>query len=157
MIYTEYSLILVGRVVFGLGGENCAVIQNAITAKWFKGKEINLALGINVTIARIGSVITSNLNPQIYDSFNNSLTACYIMGIGFVVFSWLCSVAMASMDKKNDALVLKNKGLVEAIETDKFELKDFKKFNLNFWMICLSCFLSYIGVFVFLQNSEDFF
>ena len=98
VIYKQYSLILIGRVVFGLGGENSSVIQNAITAKWFKGKEIAMALGMTVTIARIGSVLTSNLNPIIYDSYNRSLFACYLVGFFFTLFSWLCSVAMAELD-----------------------------------------------------------
>ena len=69
---------------------------------------MNLAVGLNLTIARIGSVITSNLNPFIYRSFNNSLAACYAVGIGFVVFSWLCSLALAVMDRKNDVIILRN-------------------------------------------------
>lgn len=49
--------MIAGRLIFGLGGENCVVAQSYIVSKWFFGKELALALGLNITFARIGSVL----------------------------------------------------------------------------------------------------
>lgn len=46
-----------GRTVFGLGGETLSVAMSAMIAQWFTGKELALALGMNLALARVGSVI----------------------------------------------------------------------------------------------------
>lgn len=60
--------MLVGRVVFGLGGESMSVAQSAIVSVWFKGKELAFALGINLSVSRLGSVLNSNTIPALYDN-----------------------------------------------------------------------------------------
>ena len=40
--------MLLGRIVFGLGGENTNVAQNTLIANWFQGKELNFAMGLNL-------------------------------------------------------------------------------------------------------------
>ena len=60
--------MLAGRVIFGLGGESMGVAQSAIVSSWFKGKEMAFALGINLSIARLGSVINAAYVPAVYDS-----------------------------------------------------------------------------------------
>ena len=59
----KYWLMLVGRVIFGLGGESMSVAQSAIVSHWFKGKELALALGVNLSVSRLGSVMNSNTIP----------------------------------------------------------------------------------------------
>jgi hypothetical protein len=44
-ITNNYNWLIVGRIIFGLGGENNSVVQSTIVSKWFEGKEIALALG----------------------------------------------------------------------------------------------------------------
>lgn len=58
--------MLIGRVVFGLGGESMSVSQSAIVTVWFKGKELAFALGANISISRLGSVINANTVPPLY-------------------------------------------------------------------------------------------
>jgi hypothetical protein len=47
--------MLLGRGVFGLGGESISVAQAAVTAEWFRGKELALASGITLSVSRLGS------------------------------------------------------------------------------------------------------
>ena len=49
-----------GRLVFGLGAESLIVAVTTAIAKWFKGKELSFAFGINLTIARLGSFAALN-------------------------------------------------------------------------------------------------
>lgn len=49
----SFWVMLAGRVVFSVGGENLAVCQNNYAVKWFKGKELNTVFGVQLSFARI--------------------------------------------------------------------------------------------------------
>ena len=53
-------VMIAGRTVLGLGGESMIVAVIAAIAKWFKGKELSFAFGINLLIARLASVAADN-------------------------------------------------------------------------------------------------
>src|ERR1700690_1690210 len=53
-------LMITGRTVLGLGAESMIVAVTTALAKWFKGKELSFAFGINLTIARLASVAADN-------------------------------------------------------------------------------------------------
>ena len=45
-----------------------SVAQSAIVSVWFKGKELNLAMGLNISIARLASVTNGVIVPNLYES-----------------------------------------------------------------------------------------
>src|SRR5207248_3845822 len=49
-----------GRLIFGLGAESLIVAVTTATAKWFRGKELSFAFGINLMITRSGSWLAQN-------------------------------------------------------------------------------------------------
>ena len=49
-----FWLMEAGRFIFGMGGENLQVAQNAYAVGWFKGKELNMVFGLQLSMARIG-------------------------------------------------------------------------------------------------------
>src|SRR5262249_14448091 len=53
-------LMAVGRLIFGMGAESLIVAVTAALARWFRGKELSFAFGINLTIARLGSFAALN-------------------------------------------------------------------------------------------------
>ena len=53
---SSYAVCLIGRIVFGLGGESLSVVGSTILAQWFKGREIAFAMGLNLSFIRLGSV-----------------------------------------------------------------------------------------------------
>lgn len=59
----SFDQMLAGRVVFGMGGESMQVAQSSIISLWFKGKELAFALGLNLSIGRLGSVINGIIVP----------------------------------------------------------------------------------------------
>jgi MFS family permease len=65
----RYILMFIGRFIFGLGGGSITIAQNAITAYWFKNKELAMAFGCTLTISRIGSVVNFNLTHAIFNMF----------------------------------------------------------------------------------------
>ena len=92
--------MLAGRGVFGAGGESMGVAQSSIVAVWFKGKELAFALGLNLSIARLGSVINAAVVPSLYESHGLG----YALGLGCVLcaFSILCAFGIACIDKKSE-------------------------------------------------------
>ena len=66
----SWPVMYVGRVVFGFGGESLSVANSAILADWFEGKELAFAFGLNLSIARLGSVINNLVSPPLATSVN---------------------------------------------------------------------------------------
>lgn len=63
--YTSMNWMLIGRVIFGLGGECLNICQNAMIIKWFYKSEIALPLGLTISFSRLGSVINDNFSPRL--------------------------------------------------------------------------------------------
>lgn len=74
------------------------VAQSSIISLWFKGKEMAFALGLNLSIARLGSVVNGIVVPQVYDQAGLGTA----LGVGFIIciFSLACAVGMAALDRR---------------------------------------------------------
>ena len=96
----SYNEMIAGRVVFGLGGESMQVAQSSIISVWFKGKEMAFALGLNLSIARLGSVINGIIVPQVYDQAGLGTA----LGVGFLIciFSLFNAFGMSILDRRAD-------------------------------------------------------
>jgi len=95
---SNYDMMIAGRVIFGMGGESMNVAQSAIVSVWFKGKELAFALGVNMSISRLGSVANAAIVPSVYDS--NGLGAALMVGFVICVFSLLNAIGLVALDKK---------------------------------------------------------
>lgn len=99
------GIMIAGRVIFGLGGESMSVAQSAIVSKWFKGKELAMALGLNITISRLGSVVNGIIVPQIYnESHKDRLGFALLVGFFVCIFSLVCAILLTLMDARADAV-----------------------------------------------------
>ncbi len=56
----NFYMMVAGRLIFGLGAESMIVAITTIIARWFKGKELSFAFGLNLTVARLGSFLALN-------------------------------------------------------------------------------------------------
>ncbi|MDR0536652.1 MAG: MFS transporter [Tannerellaceae bacterium] len=143
----------VGFSIFGLGAETSYVAMNKIVVKWFDGRELALAMGLQVALARIGTACALSFSLPVAMHFH-SLSAPVWLGaisvlIGFLAFSVYCT-----MDKKEDrstnASVANNK-----LKEDEFKVSDIKSVLVNkgFWLIAILCLLFYSGIFPFLKYA----
>ncbi|KAI3640319.1 hypothetical protein MIR68_001197 [Amoeboaphelidium protococcarum] len=83
-------LMLVGRFVFGVGGESIGVMQSFVNALWFADKELGMAMGFSLAVPRIGSVLNATLSPLICSYFNQITGnrqegVLYALGAGVVM------------------------------------------------------------------------
>ena len=67
-------------------------------SKWFKGKELAMALGLNISISRLGSVINGVVIPKIYnDEHMDNLGLALLVGFFVCIFSLICATFLGKM------------------------------------------------------------
>jgi MFS family permease len=141
-----------GRLVFGLGAESLIVAVTTAIAKWFKGKELSFAFGINLTIARLGSFAALNSPSWASKAFENwqgPLLISVAFGVICVVgalFYWL-------LESRADKIYQ----VGPAGATDKVAFKDLFSFGTSYWYIVLLCITFYSGIFPFQTFAVKFF
>ncbi|XP_019850662.1 PREDICTED: major facilitator superfamily domain-containing protein 1-like [Amphimedon queenslandica] len=156
-IFDKFWLMLVGRFVFGLGGESLAVAQNAYAVLWFKGKELNFVFGALLSISRVGSTVNMNVNQKMFDTFDGihskpvRLGVVLLVGFGFCIFSLITGVALGLFDRRAARIVKRKKG-----EGEKISLRDVKDFSLSLWLIFIVCVMYYVTVFPFIGVATVF-
>uniref|UniRef100_A0A8B9L946 Lysosomal dipeptide transporter MFSD1 n=1 Tax=Astyanax mexicanus TaxID=7994 RepID=A0A8B9L946_ASTMX len=86
-LVNHFWLMNMGRFVFGIGGESLAVAQNTYAVNWFKGKELNLVFGLQLSMARVGSTVNMNSMGAVYDSMKTALgqTGHFTLGAALMI------------------------------------------------------------------------
>ncbi|HTT17533.1 MAG TPA: MFS transporter [Candidatus Sulfotelmatobacter sp.] len=153
-------VMIAGRTVLGLGAESMIVAVTTALAKWFKGKELSFAFGINLTIARLASVAADNSptwasrafypnGPGGQPSWQNPL----FIAVGAGVFAVLCSVIYWGLETRAE----RQFQLGEAGTTDKLELRGIFRFDTSYWLVVGLCFTFYSAIFPFRTFAIDLF
>jgi predicted MFS family arabinose efflux permease len=153
------KMACLGFMVFGCGCEMAGITVSKSIAKWFKGKEMALAMGVEMAIARLGVFAVLSLSPFIAEKFNGAVdkpvlfcTVLLLIGlINFIVFSL--------MDNKFDKQLKANAIAVsEDSSEDEFHISDLKAIFTSkmFWIIALLCVLYYSAIFPFQRYATNF-
>ncbi len=161
---TAYSPALkvtsLGFFLFGLGAETSIVVISKVIVKWFKGKEIALALGLNIAIARLGMGAAMVLSPRLIIE-GSQLTPLWqnwtmpiwfgalLLGIGLIAF-----LVYMIWDIRFDRRVAER---METDPTEEFRFSDLARLmtNRSFIYISMLCVLFYSAVFPFMKYAPD--
>lgn len=65
-------VMLLGRFIFGIGGESLAVAQNTYSTVWYRPSEFNFVFGLQLSMARVGSTVTMNVMQPLYRAIGNN-------------------------------------------------------------------------------------
>jgi MFS family permease len=147
-----FKMMTFGYFLFGLGAETSIVVITTIVVKWFKGKELALALGINLAVARMGQAMSfffsANLSTPDFWYRPIFLSAC-LLSVGFLFFI-VYSIIDYNLDKQ-----ISFKLLVD--ESEKFKISDILKILRipSFVYITLLCVTFYSAFFPFLKYATD--
>lgn len=138
-----------GFALFGIGYELCGITVSKVIVKWFTGKEMALAMGLQVALARLGTALALGYSPRIAEAFTLStpiLIGVFSVGLGTIGYLVYCSMD-AKLDKQNDATA------INSDDSDKFKASDLKSTlsNSGFWLITLLCMLYYSSLYPFLD------
>ncbi|KAI4893440.1 hypothetical protein NFI96_011460 [Prochilodus magdalenae] len=160
-LVNHFWLMDFGRFVFGIGGESLAVAQNTYAVNWFKGKELNLVFGLQLSMARVGSTVNMNVMGGVYDLMKTALgqTGYFTLGSALMiaastcVLSLICALVLGYLDKRAERILNKEQGKTGEV----IQLKDVKDFPLQLWLIFIICVGYYVAIFPFIALGQVFF
>jgi nitrate/nitrite transporter NarK len=157
------KLAMFGFMIFGCGCEMAGTTVSKILAKWFKGKEMALAMGLEMAIARLGVFGAMWLSPMISENFAvdgvNSVTAPLLFASALLVIGLLNFFIFTIMDKTFDnQLVAIGEATAVKDPEDEFHVSDLKQIfsSKMFWIIALLCVLYYSAIFPFQRFATNF-
>jgi MFS family permease len=145
------AMMAAGRLVFGLGAESLIVAVTTAIAKWFRGKELSFAFGLNLTIARLGTWLAQN-SPTWARSAYGNWRSPLVISVFFATFCVTGAVIYWAMEVYAE----KNFELGQT-STDKVVFSDLFKFGLSYWYIVLLCVVFYSGIFPFETFAIKYF
>ncbi|HBG40678.1 MAG TPA: oxalate:formate antiporter [Porphyromonadaceae bacterium] len=146
----------VGFSIFCVGLEVAGITVSKIIVKWFKGKELALAMGLEMATARLGTGLAMLAAPII--AYSNNVTSPVFWGMLLMVAGTAAFFYYTFLDKKLDTSLKATGEQVEVTsEEDKFKLSDIGLIikNKGFWLIAILCVLFYSAVFPFLNYAAD--
>ena len=153
------KLAMFGFMIFGCGCEMAGTTVSKILAKWFKGKEMALAMGLEMAIARLGVFAAMWLSPMISEKFavdgTNSVVAPLLFSAALLVIGLLNFFVFTVMDKTLDRQELNDQMVNDA---DEFHVSDLKQIFTSkmFWIVALLCVLYYSAIFPFQRFATNF-
>lgn len=147
----------VGFAIFGVGVEIAGITVSKIIVKWFKGKEMALAMGLEMATARIGTTLAMATSVPLANALHGvskPVLVCLIMlCIGMIAF-----FIYATMDKKLDKSLAEEAARTgNAEEEESFRVADILYIvkNKGWWYIAILCVLFYSAVFPFIKFATD--
>lgn len=146
------KLASLGFMIFGGGAEMAGITVSKAIVKWFKGKELALAMGIEMAIARLGVFAIFRISPRIAERFNDvSSSALFCLILLFIGF--ICFIVYTIMDKKLD----KQMGESGIEPEDPFRISDIGKLftSKTFLIVAGLCVLYYSAIFPFQKFAAN--
>jgi len=160
----------IGFAIFAVGVEVAGITVSKIIVKWFKGYEMALAMGMQMAVARIGTMLAMIAPVPLATYFSSehlqkvggelvmksgpSVSAPIAFALVLLVIGFLTFFIYVAMDKKLDASEV---GLDNDSTEEEFKFSDIFLIvkNKGFWLIAFLCVLFYSSVFPFIKYAAD--
>ena len=147
------KLASIGFMIFGCGAEMAGITVSRGIVKWFKGKEVALAMGSEMALARLGvatCMIFSPVFARLFGRVDVSRSAAF--GLILLMIALIMFVVYFFMDKKLDAQT----GEAEE-KDDPFRISDIGQIlrSQGFWVVALLCVLYYSAIFPFQKYAVN--
>jgi MFS family permease len=149
------KMMWLGFLLYGFGAETSIVIISKVIVKWFRGREVALALGVNLALARLGSMMGLVVSPRILKpDWTASLWVSFVlMAIGLLAWVVYTFVDMR-FERQSKAMGAAELG---DDEEEPFRLKDIGSLitNPSFLFVVFLCVTFYSAVFPFMNYAPD--
>lgn len=146
------TILYIGRLIFGAGSEPLIVVQSAILARWFKGKELALSFGIALTVSRLGTLFAFNTGELLSSHFGGPRYALIAAAL-ICIISVAANVVYVFLDRRGERILK----LKDEESGDKVVLRDIKFFKPTFWYVTMLCVTFYSAIFPFTSLALKFF
>ena len=152
------KLSCLGFMIFGCGCEMAGTTVSKAIAKWFKGKEMAMAMGLEMSIARLGVFAAMWLSPMVYEKFGAVVSAPVGFGAILLLIGLIFYSVFVVMDRKFDKQLEACGEKVAEENEEEFKFKDLGKIfsSKMFWLVALLCVLYYSAIFPFQRYAPDF-
>ena len=146
------KMMILGRLLFGLGAETSLVAINKIMVRWFNGKELAFAFGLNLAVARLGTAAALISSPLLIESEAGWTFALWlaavIMGVGLVFFI---------LYMITDSRIEQRMAVPKIEDEEPFHIRDIVALlrNRPYIYIVLLCVTFYSAVFPFQAYCPD--
>ena len=142
-----------GFMVFGCGCEMAGITVSRGIVKWFKGREMALAMGSEMALARLG-VATCMIFSPFFARLGGvvSVSRSVAFGVVLMCIALIMTIVYFFMDRKLDAQT----GEAEE-KDDPFKISDIGKIltDSGFWLVALLCVLYYSAIFPFQKYAVN--
>ena len=141
-----------GFGVFGVGCEMFGIAANKAVVRWFKGKEMALAIGLNTSTGRIGTALAMFTPLPLY-KLTKDVSAPVLVSIFLLCLGLLVFIFFTVLDKRLD----KEESDAGVAPDEEFKFSDIKDIASNraFWYIAILCVLFYSAVFPFIKFATN--
>ena len=143
----------IGFMIFGCGVEMAGITVSRGIVKWFKGREMALAMGSEMALARLGVATCMIFSPMFARLGGEvSVSRSVAFGVVLLMIALIMFIVYAFMDKKLDSQT----GEAEE-KDDPFKLSDLGKILTDggFWLVALLCVLYYSAIFPFQKYAVN--
>ena len=148
-----------GFMIFGCGCEMAGTTVSKAIAKWFQGKEMALAMGLEMAIARLGVFAVMWIAPMISNRYEQSIVAPVAFCTALLMIGMLCYTVFVFMDRKLDRQLIAAGEMKEEKSSDEeFQIRDLGRIfsSKMFWLVALLCVLYYSAIFPFQRYAPNF-
>ncbi len=143
----------VGFMIFGCGVEMAGITVSRGIVKWFKGREMALAMGSEMALARLGVATCMIFSPVFAKLGGNiDVSRSVAFGVVLLMIALIMFIVYFFMDRKLDSQT----GEAEE-KDDPFRLRDLGKIlsSSGFWLVALLCVLYYSAIFPFQKYAVN--
>lgn len=154
---TQVVLAGLGFATFSVGVEVAGITVSKIIVKWFKGKEMALAMGLEMATARLGTALALAISAPVASLFKD-VAAPILLGLVLLCVGLISFFIYSFGDKRLDAELAAEAGRTGiTAEEESFRVRDLIMIvtNKGWWYIAILCVLFYSSVFPFLKYASD--
>ena len=151
-IKAQVMFAALGYAIFAVGVETAGITVSRIIVKWFKGKEMALAMGLQVSFARLGTLLAIAIPLPIAHYFGD-VSIPILFGALLLCIGLIAYIVYVRMDVKLEA----SEAHIEKEDEEPFKMADVLTIvtNKGFWLIALLCVLFYSAVFPWIKFATD--
>ena len=146
-----------GFMIFGCGCEMAGITASKALAKWFEGKEMALAMGLEMALARVGVFVIFTISPRLagIGGIDPTVVRPVAFCTALLFIGLLCYAIFCVMDKKFDKQLGAEAAQGESEE--EFKLADVKNIFTSklFWIVAMLCVLYYSAIFPFQKFAAN--